>query len=244
VTTSVVEERAGWTVDALLALRRLSALTWAGALVGLAVGGVGGRLAMMLLARLNPDATDRISDDGFAIGHLSSDTVNLLVVGLLAGVLGGGVYYVLRGLMVGPRWFRVLSISVGPAVVIGSMIVHVDGIDFTLDPALLAVALFVLIPGVYAAVLTTIGERWLAPTGWFATASPWLALAPLLLWTPILPVLGALLVAMALVGALRRTSAGETALASTGFRWTCRAALAAVFALALMDLARDVSVLV
>jgi len=26
VTTSVVEERAGWTVDALLALRRLSAL--------------------------------------------------------------------------------------------------------------------------------------------------------------------------------------------------------------------------
>ena len=40
-------------------------VTWAGALLGLLVGGVGSRLAMLLLARLNPEATGVISDDGF-----------------------------------------------------------------------------------------------------------------------------------------------------------------------------------
>ena len=54
-----------WRNSAERALRRLSAITLAGALLGLLVGGVGGRLAMMLLARLNPDATGVTSDDGF-----------------------------------------------------------------------------------------------------------------------------------------------------------------------------------
>jgi hypothetical protein len=37
-------------------------------LLGLLVGGVGSRLAMMLLARLNPGIAGVTSDDGFIMG--------------------------------------------------------------------------------------------------------------------------------------------------------------------------------
>ncbi len=71
-------------------MRRLAAVSWAGALLGLLVGGVGSRLGMMLLARLNPQATGVTSDDGFTMGQLSPQSVNLLVVTTLIGVFGAG----------------------------------------------------------------------------------------------------------------------------------------------------------
>src|SRR5262245_45478307 len=73
--------------SAQLAARRMGALTAVGALLGLVVGGIGGRLAMMLLARLNPEATGVTSDDGFTIGQFTlSDTLNLLLIATLLGV--------------------------------------------------------------------------------------------------------------------------------------------------------------
>ncbi|MEP6817639.1 MAG: hypothetical protein ABI873_19045, partial [Marmoricola sp.] len=140
MTAFAVGAQPTWAAAAARAARRLAAVTAAGGLLGLLVGGVGGRLAMMLLGRLNPDATGVTSDDGFAIGQFTIESIDLLVVGPLLGVFGGGIYFVLRGLMIGPRWFKIVSISVGPALVVGSQIVHTDGVDFTLDPALLAIA--------------------------------------------------------------------------------------------------------
>lgn len=61
-----------WRGAAELALRRLAAITVAGAVLGVLVGGVGGRLAMVLLAALNPRATGVTSDDGFTIGQFTS----------------------------------------------------------------------------------------------------------------------------------------------------------------------------
>src|SRR4029453_8968386 len=102
------------------ALRRLAAVTAAAALLGLLVGGVLNRLAMMLLAALNPAAAGVVSDDGFVIGRFTAaGTVNLLIAGTVIGVVGGGVYAAVRGLMFGPQWFRVASVSVGAAVVVG-----------------------------------------------------------------------------------------------------------------------------
>jgi len=221
------------------AARRLAAVTAAGGLLGLLVGGVGGRLAMMLLARLNPDATGVTSDDGFTIGRLTTASLDLLLVGTLLGVFGGGIYFVLRGLMIGPRWFQVVSISVGPAVVVGSQLVHTDGVDFTLDPALLAIALFVLIPGIYAALLTVLGERWLDGEGPFATSRSWVAALPLLLWLPIAPLLGVLVVGLAAFEAVRRAGRGSALLTHPVWPWLARGALVAVFAVCLVDLVQD-----
>ena len=70
-------------------------MTAAGALLGLLVGGVGGRLAMMLLAQLNPEVHGRDSDDGFEMGQVSGATFNLLFVAMLIGILGGAIYLAL-----------------------------------------------------------------------------------------------------------------------------------------------------
>jgi hypothetical protein len=243
MTALVVRSPQTWGAAAASTARRLAAVTAAGGLLGLLVGGVGGRLAMMLLARLNPDATGVTSDDGFTIGQFTHDSLNLLVVGTVLGVFGGGVYFVLRGLMIGPRWFEVLSISVGPAVVVGSQIVHTDGVDFTLDPVLLAIALFVLIPGIYAALLTVLAERWLGRDRAFASA-PWgVATLPLLLWLPIAPLLAVLAVGLAAFEGVRRTRRGAALLARPGWPWVVRAALGVVFALSLVDLVQDAVVL-
>jgi len=236
MTALAVGPQPTWSAAAASAARRLAAVTAAGGLLGLLVGGVGGRMAMMLLARLNPDATGVISDDGFTMGQFTADTLDLLVTGTILGVLGGGIYFVLRGLMIGPRWFQVLSVSVGPAVVVGSQIVHTGGVDFTLDPPLLAIALFVLIPGIYAALLTVLAERWLNGVGPFATSRSWIAALPLLLWLPIAPLLGMLVVGLAACEAVRRTSRGSVLLAHPAGRWLVRGALFALFAVCLVDL--------
>jgi hypothetical protein len=163
---------------------------------------------MMLLARLNPGIAGVTSDDGFIMGRLTLQTFDLLVITTLIGVFGGGIYNLLRGVMIGPRRFQILSISGGAAVVVGSMLVHVDGVDFTLDPVWLAIAMFVAIPWAYAVLLTVIAERWLAPEGRFMTVRIWLAVSPLVLWIPIAPILGALLLGLAAVEGARRTRRG------------------------------------
>ena len=99
-----VQSQESWAITTKRALRRLSGPTWAGALLGLLIGGVGSRLALMLLAKLNPQTIGVSSDDDFTMGQLSIQTLNLLAISTLIGVLGGGIYFVLRGLMIGPRW--------------------------------------------------------------------------------------------------------------------------------------------
>ena len=110
----------GWVDAATSAARRLAVITAAGVVLGVLVGGVGGRLAMMLLAATNPGMGGLTSDDGFMIGRFTLlGSLNLLLVGGLLGALGALVYAALRGLLVGPAWFRALSIGLGPAVVVG-----------------------------------------------------------------------------------------------------------------------------
>jgi len=245
MTVSTAErQEESWAVTSRRALRRLAAVTWAGALLGLLVGGVGSRLAMMLLARLNPGATGLVSDDGFVMGHLTLETLDLLATTTLIGVFGAGVYFVLRGLMIGPRWFQILSISLGPAVVVGSSLVHVEGVDFTLlGPVSLAIAMFVLIPGVYAASLTVLAERWLAPEGRFMTSPFFLAVPPILLWVPIAPLLGALLLGLAAFEVVRRTPGGAALLGRPAWPWLIRGALVVLSTVALVDLIQDTNAL-
>jgi hypothetical protein len=120
--------------DLVAGARTLGTITAVGVVCGWLVVGVLSRLAMLLLAVLNPAATGVTSDDGFVMGQFTlSGSLNLLLlVGTGFGVLGAGLYAVLRGLRVGPEWFRLLSVSVGGGVVVGSQVVHADGVDFRL----------------------------------------------------------------------------------------------------------------
>jgi hypothetical protein len=154
----------------MLLVRRLTLATTAGALVGLVAVGVWGRGFMAILAGLNAEDRGTHTDDGFPMGHFTlSGSVNLAIVGVIFGAIGGLLFLAVRGLRFGPRWFRTLSIPLGVTLVIGSMLVHSDGVDFRLlEPLGLAVGLTLSMPLVYAVGIVWLGDRWLGdgPTVW------------------------------------------------------------------------------
>jgi hypothetical protein len=146
-------------------VRRLALATAAGAVAGLVVGGVWGRIFMSVLAGLNPEDHGTKTDDGFAMGQFTvGGTINLLTAAMTIGAFGGLIFLGLRGLRFGPGWFRTLSIVAGATIVVGSQLVHSDGIDFArLEPIGLAVAMTLSMPLLYALGVSWLGDRWLGP---------------------------------------------------------------------------------
>lgn len=172
VVTDQRPQRAGLGRDLRRAARQLAAVSVPAAILGVVVGGVGGRVAMALLFATNQETKGAVSDDGFTIGQFTlSGTMNLLGTGVQLGLTAAVCYLALRGLLIGPRWFQVASMAVGAGVVVAAIIVAPDGIDFTaFDPPLLPVGMFILLPVLYVALLALVAERCLADDSWFATA--------------------------------------------------------------------------
>ncbi|MBW3661803.1 MAG: hypothetical protein KY469_01785 [Actinobacteria bacterium] len=220
-------------------VRAASAAVAAGTLLGFVVIGWGSRLAMMLLAKLNPEVTGRISDDGFRMGQFTlGDTMGLVLFSTILGAVGGLLYLAIRPLRMGPSWFQHAALFVGPSVVVGSMLVHTDGIDFrVLHPAWFAIALFVALPGVYALSVALLAERWLADDAWFRRR-PLSHVAPVLVaLIPFWPLVIAVLIAWALRNLYLATA---DASASAKLAWVARGGLAVVFALALLNLVGEI----
>jgi hypothetical protein len=140
--------------------------TAAGAVAGFLVGGIGGRLAMLLLRLTSPDAVVGLTtDDGFEIGVISTSTFPFLAAMTMLGGINGALYAGLRGTI--PARLRLPLWTMGWACIVGAGVVHDDGIDFVvLDPLWLAIALFVLLPGAAAAVVVLLAERWSALPPW------------------------------------------------------------------------------
>ena len=118
----------------------------------------------MLLLRVTSPAMVRgvESDDGFEIGRFTlSGTINLLAFCTLVGIVGGFGYRLVAPVLAGPSWLRQLTIALGVGGLIGSLLVHPDGVDFTLlAPAWLAIAIFVAIPFTYGAAIGPLTARW------------------------------------------------------------------------------------
>jgi hypothetical protein len=138
----------------------------AGAIVGVLVGGVGGRLAMLLLRLTSTDyVIGVVSDDGFEIGQVTTKTFQLL---LATAAFGGvfGVLYAVARVALPPR-LRIPLWTLTVTALVGAAIVHEDGVDFRLiQPAGLAVALFVALPAAAAAGLALLVERWMRTEPW------------------------------------------------------------------------------
>lgn len=227
------------------AVRQLGVCVTAGIASGMVVGGLGGRLSMFVLAVLNPTVRGIRSDDGFPIGEFTvAGSLNLLLVGAALGAFGGAVYWVLRPVLIGPRWFQVASLSLGPAVVVGSMLVHTNGVDFLiLRPRWLPIAMFVAIPGLYAAVLTLAAETWLRHDSTGSRLPLGLLAAPVVALFAF-PPLAFLMIAgwFAIYGA-RRTRAGAAFLDHQVAPWIVRAGLTVVWIAAVAALIRDIDTL-
>jgi hypothetical protein len=149
------------TSPGLVRARRLAAIPLAGAVIGVLVGGVLGRLVMFLLFRLSPEAEGLTSDDGFTMGQFTvSGSAQLLLAGAQLGFVGGIVYLGVRWLLFGPPWFRVLSVTLAAGVGVGALLVHTDGVDFVvLQPAWVSILAFVALPASYGALLTVVAEQ-------------------------------------------------------------------------------------
>lgn len=229
-----------WRPAGVVAMRKLAVASFAGAIVGFLAGGVGGRLAMSVLAALNSEDAGVLSDDGFTMGQFTlGGTLNLLLVGTVFGVLGGGIYLAVRDLRIGPTWFRSASLAVGVTVVIGSFLVHSDGVDFTLlEPTYAAIGLTLAIPFVFALALPPLADRWLRADSALMTTPNRLVLVPLAPWLfPLTPVAAALVLGW-VVRRLLPTPPGSRARAV--MPWLARLALTVVFTFGLVRLIQTI----
>lgn len=215
----------------------------AAGLLGAVTVGVVGRLAMFALARLNPLAQGIDSDDGFTMGQFTlSGSVNLLTAGMAFGVLSGILWLAFRPLQVGPAWFRRLSVSVGAGVVVGAMLVHQDGRDFTmLQPAELGIAMFVALPILHVALVDLLGTR--IVDGRLLRDRRWGVLG-LVVSLPLVPLVAAIAAVRSVVLLGRRHRDLAPVLASPAWGHLGRLGLTVLFVLAVLDLVDDVGYLV
>lgn len=152
-------------------LEKLRVLVVAGVLTGALVAGLGGRLAMLVLRLTSPEGVRGvISDDGFRIGEVTLfGTYSLVALGAAIGIIGAAAYRWVCPWLLGPPWFRRVTVSAGSAVVVGSMLIHADGVDFTLlQPTWLAIALFLALPAAFGWLIGWAVDRVAAPTSWTA----------------------------------------------------------------------------
>ena len=208
----------------------------AGAIAGFLVGGVGGRLAMLGLRLTSPETVVGVlSDDGFEIGVLTTDTLQLVAGMTMFGAINGIAYAALRGSI--PRRLRLPLWSLVSAAFVGAAVIHEDGVDFTLlEPVLLAIVLFVLLPGAAAALVVVLVERW-ADREPFADRRLTLGLCASAIVGTVAVLLAGLVVAIGI--ALR--ASGLSAPLGRAARVLVPVALVAVSAISLVDLVQTTS---
>ncbi|HSS68186.1 MAG TPA: hypothetical protein VLK34_06510 [Nocardioidaceae bacterium] len=217
-----------------------------GLAVGAIVGGLGSRIAMLVLRLTSPDYVRGVeSDHGFTIGQVTlGGTYNLMVIGAAVGVIGAAAYLAVAPWLIGPRWFRQATVGATAAVLVGSMLVEPDGVDFTrLQPLWLAIALFLLLPAVVGISLAVVTERVRSPGSWTTQGrARWavpavlaVVLAPaLLVIVPVLVIVAAVLPARRLFAWLRSSPTGRVAV---------RAGFAVVPVLGVLALSQDLGAL-
>jgi hypothetical protein len=229
-------------------LDELVLLALAGISTGVVVAGIGSRLAMMALRLTSHERVIGIqSDDDFTIGRFTFfGTYNLLVLGAAFGVIGAALYQWVRPWLIGPRWFRYLTVGLACGAVVGSMLIHADGIDFrALTPTWFAISLFIALPFLFGVAVAWTVDR-LDRDGSFARTgrARWIVAPILAVLFPLTLILLGIALLILCVGVPARDAwhAGGTAVPRP-LTWAVRGiwlAIAGVGLLALVDDIRDI----
>ena len=152
-------EFASWRADVRVLAWWLALGAGVGALAGLVVGGVGGRVLMLILRLQNPEASGVTTDAGFRIGRITlAGSLTLAVLTAAAGALAGIAYVLLRtGL---PRAARIPLATALAGVLGGVIFLDPDGLDLRiLEPLPLAVAGFIALPAISGLLTAVLVER-------------------------------------------------------------------------------------
>lgn len=144
-TGAMRQAAAGDATDARfqMVLREIARGGLAGLLVGLAAGGIGGRIVMRIAALLVPEAGGAFTENGNRVGEITlQGSLTLLAFGALAGAIAAPIWVVVSPWIPGSGWRRaVLAVPVALAF---GLVGLVDGANhdfFVLrrDPAVIAI---------------------------------------------------------------------------------------------------------
>jgi hypothetical protein len=133
----------------------------AGALAGFISAGVGSRVVMRIIAVLNDDRDGVTTDASATVGEISfGGTMSLLMLGVIAGVLGGLLYLGLRRwLWVPPAW-RGLAFGSVTLLTVGHLLFDTANVDFQMfEPVVVVVALFATLFLINGLLLVPLADR-------------------------------------------------------------------------------------
>lgn len=227
-----------WRGDLARLVRLLSSTVVIGAVAGAVIGGLGGRLAMRILFLTTGDEVKGVtSDDGFEIGRFTfANSLGLVVVCTVLGVIAAMLYLLTQPFVARLGRGAVPAMAVFYGIVGGALMVNPDGVDFTaLDPAALAIVLFVGICAGFGAAVSALVNRAEAHAR-DSSRSWWLVGPPLvvLLFPPLL----LLTLVTSLVQTGDRTTRVWRAVSGGAY-----AIMTGVFALSAVNLASDAAAL-
>jgi hypothetical protein len=228
--------------DLRSAVRHLGAGLWSGLITGALIGGIGGRLAMLILRLTSDPALHGLeTDDGFTIGEVTSESLFLILFATAIGTAGGIFYIVIRNWI--PSRHRELAMGLLGAAVGGAVVIDPDGIDFVvLDPLWLAVAMFVALPALYGVAMSLLCERLLIWAKSGDATNDWVVL-PLMLLPALIggPFGVALLVVLGVGWAINRKLPVANLWRSPAVTWLGRTTLVAIGTIATTVLIKDVT---
>lgn len=144
------------------AAKTLASATGPGFVAGLVAEGFGSRLAMRIMALTSSDAVQGVRTEAEAVvGEITvGGTVFLLLFGGVIGAAGGVIYLAIRRWLPGRGWRQGLVLGVVALAATGRLLVAPDNLDFAiLDPAALAVAMFLALPLLYGPLFVPLHER-------------------------------------------------------------------------------------
>ena len=122
-------------------------MRWAlalGALSGVISAGVGARVVMRIVALDNPDRDGVFTDAEATVGEITfGGTMNLLLLGTIAGVMGGAAYLGVRRWLPVPAAWKGLAYGIVSLLTVGQLLFDTHNADFQIfKPVVMVIALF------------------------------------------------------------------------------------------------------
>lgn len=140
--------------------RRIFGTLAAGPLAG-AVGGLGARLAMRIIALLSPSHLGEITHEGAVNGRITAaGTLNLVVEGAVPGLLGAILFLAVRRWLPRQSVVRGLVFGIGLLACVGGAVLDPGNYEFTRFVSLyLALGMFAVLFPIYGVALVVVARR-------------------------------------------------------------------------------------
>lgn len=134
---------------------------FAGAIAGFVAAGIGSRVVMRIIALTNDDRDGVLTDSSAIVGDISlGGTMSLLLLGTIAGVIGGLLYLGLRRWLWVPPVWRGVAFALVTLVTIGQPVFDPANVDFQIfEPVVLVIGMFTALFLINGLILAPLLDR-------------------------------------------------------------------------------------